>query len=171
MKMLLMLAGLASLSVAAATVDQAALYSHTLPVTFQGSGGLVQLRLPRDELAFFLEPHRQRRGAGTERVATASAARTTRSARQLRRFRAIHQAPARLPANRLDTASRCIASSASGTIFARHAPRRAGQAQQATHQPVKDAGQYTACAHSQPNRFRRRCSMTLTVKIPSMTTL
>lgn len=31
-----------------AEVDRAALYSHTLPVQFQGSGALVQLRLPKD---------------------------------------------------------------------------------------------------------------------------
>lgn len=33
---------------AGAEVDQPALYSHTLPVQFQGSGALMQLRLPKD---------------------------------------------------------------------------------------------------------------------------
>jgi hypothetical protein len=40
---------LAPLATAAdAPADSAALYSHALPVTFQGSGGMVQLRLPKD---------------------------------------------------------------------------------------------------------------------------
>lgn len=41
--------GLAPLAAAIdAPSDSAALYSHALPVTFQGSGGMVQLRLPKD---------------------------------------------------------------------------------------------------------------------------
>lgn len=39
---------LACCSAGAATLDTPALYSHTLPVQFQGSGALVQLRLPKD---------------------------------------------------------------------------------------------------------------------------
>jgi hypothetical protein len=45
MKTVLLVALLAS---APAIADTADLYSHTLPVTFAGSGGLVQLRLPKD---------------------------------------------------------------------------------------------------------------------------
>lgn len=49
MKRALLIACLASApATAAAPADTADLYSHVLPVTFAGSGGLVQLRLPKD---------------------------------------------------------------------------------------------------------------------------
>ena len=51
MRTWLAIAGLVLAPLAAASAvpaDSPALYSHTLPVTFQGSGGMVQLRLPKD---------------------------------------------------------------------------------------------------------------------------